>query len=244
LPVTRRDIILCDDLAELSQRAAQQFAQLANPAIEQRGRFDVALSGGSTPRALYALLASAPLSAQITWSRVHLFWGDERCVAPDHPDSNYRMTRESLLERIAIPETNIHRLRGEDDPEAAARAYEAELRRHFGSVAWPRFDLVLLGLGDDGHTASLFPHSAALLETQRWVTATYIETFSSHRLTLTYPVLNNAAQVSFLVGGASKAAAVRAILQSGNDDLPAARVHPSDGTVTWILDRDAAGRLT
>jgi 6-phosphogluconolactonase len=243
--VIRPEIIICRDARELAQRAAEQFVALTEAAIARSGRFAVALSGGSTPRAAYALLASAKFSVE--WSRVHLFWGDERCVPPDHPESNFRMVEEALLAKIRIPPENIHRMPGEKEPEAAAEAYEAELRKFFAVERGgrPRFDLIFLGLGDDGHTASLFPGVAALDEADRWIAAVYVEKFRSYRLTLTLPVLNAAAQMTFLVSGGSKAKIVGQILSSdsSSSDYPAAKVRPSDGRLTWMLDPDAAKEL-
>jgi len=242
-PVTKAEIIICRDVEALSRRAAEQFISLARAAMAAHGNFTVALSGGSTPKALYSLLATEEFSAQLDWRRIHLFFGDERCVAPDHAESNYRMVHESLLAKIAIPGANVHRLRGEDPPPLAAQAYEAELRRHFGAAALPRFDLALLGLGEDGHTASLFPGSLALNEVAGWVAAAYVEKLSAHRLTLTFPLFNNVAQVSFLVAGASKAGVLAAILQDSTADYPAARIKPNAGGLTWFVDHAAAEQL-
>jgi 6-phosphogluconolactonase len=246
-PVSQPEIIICRNARELALRAAEQFVALARSAIARSGRFAVALAGGSTPRAAYALLASPEFSERVDWPRVHLFWGDERCVPPDHADSNYRMVEEALLAKIRIPPENIHRMPGEKEPAAAAAAYEAELRKFFAVErgGWPRFDLIFLGLGEDGHTASLFPGVAALDETDRWVAAVYVEKFRSYRLTLTLPAINAAAQVTFLVSGASKAKIVGEILSSdsSSSDYPAAKVSPSDGRLTWMLDRDAAKDL-
>lgn len=242
-----REIILCRDAAELAQKAAEQWVVLAQQAIANSGRFTVALSGGSTPKTLYSLLASPEYRGRVDWLRVHLFWGDERCVPPDHPESNYRMVREALLGKIEIPPKNIHRMKGEISPEEAAASYEVELAQffHLDPGALPRFDLVLLGLGEDGHTASLFPGSAALQETTRLVTTAYVERLHAHRLTLTLPVLNAAAQVSFLISGASKTTKVQEILGAGaaQVDYPAARIAPADGRLTWFITQDAAGGI-
>ncbi|MGH7887043.1 MAG: 6-phosphogluconolactonase, partial [Candidatus Binatia bacterium] len=199
--MTKRQIIICRDAHELSRKAAQQFVALARQAIAARGRFSVALSGGSTPKALYSLLATGEFSEQLAWRQNDLFWGDERCVAPDHPESNFRMVKEALLSKISIPSENVHRMSGENEPAIAAAAYEAELRQFVSSATekFPRFDLILLGLGEDGHTASLFPGSSALNETERLVATTYVVKLQAHRLSLTFPLINNAAQVSFLI---------------------------------------------
>jgi 6-phosphogluconolactonase len=245
LQVIKLQIIICRDAAELARRAAEQLTARASEAIARAGRFAVALSGGSTPRAVYFLLASPEFRARIDWARVHLFWGDERCVPPDHPESNFRMVQETLLAKIQIPAQNIHRMMGEKDPAEAAAAYEAELKSFFGAAGWPRFDLIFLGLGEDGHTASLFPGTAALDETEHWVTAVYVEKLQSYRVTLTLPVINAAAQATLLVCGASKAKVVREILFSDSTscNYPAARVRPLGGQLTWLIDRDAAKDL-
>jgi 6-phosphogluconolactonase len=245
--VIRPEIIICRDAGELAQRAAEHFAALAEAAIARSGRFAVALSGGSTPRAAYGILASPEFSGRVDWPRVHLFWGDERCVPPDHADSNFRMVEEALLAKIRIPPENIYRMPGEKEPVAAAAVYEAELRKFFAVKrgGWPRFDLIFLGLGDDGHTASLFPGAAALDEADRWVAAVYVEQFRSYRLTLTPPAINAAAQVTFLVSGANKAKIVGEILAAGDgfDDYPAGRMRPTNGRLTWLIDEDAAKDL-
>ncbi|HVO91212.1 MAG TPA: 6-phosphogluconolactonase [Terriglobales bacterium] len=239
-----REIILCRDANELAQKAADQFVVLAGQA---RGRFSVALSGGSTPKALYSLLASPDYRARVDWARVHLFWGDERCVAPDHPESNYRMVREALLSGIPMPPENIHRMAGEIAPENAAAIYAAEIARFFqlDADALPRFDLALLGLGEDGHTASLFPGTSAPNEKHKLVTSVYVERLNAHRLTITLPVINAAAQVSFLVAGESKAAIVNALLgqDSNPAQYPAGQIRPANGKLTWFITQDAGGRI-
>jgi len=196
---------------------------------------------------LYALLASADYNRRIPWNQVHLFWGDERCVPPDHPQSNFRMVRESLLTKIKIPPENVHRMAGEKEPKTAAVEYEEQMMKFFrlSEGTLPRFDLILLGLGEDGHTASLFPGSDALNETKQLVAANFVEKFNAHRLTLTLPVLNHGADVVFLVAGQSKAAVVKEILGKKTDSpvLPAARVMPLDGHLTWLITRDAATAL-
>ncbi len=238
------EIIVCPDAEALARIAAERFAAAAAEAMSRTGRFAVALSGGSTPRALYRLLASPEFRARVDWPRVHFFWGDERCVPPDHPDSNFRMTREVLLDRIEGSERNIHRMPGEQEPALAAAAYAEELRRFFGP-GLPRFDLVLLGLGEDGHTASLFPGTAALNENERLVAAVYVERLRSHRLTLTLPVLNAAAHTIFLVDGASKKEIVAEIFRASGaaEWYPAARIRPADGDLAWLIGADAAGAL-
>lgn len=242
-PVTKPEIIICQNVDDLSRRAAEEFVALAKVAIAAHGRFAVALSGGSTPRALYSLLATSEFSTQLDWRRIHLFFGDERCVPPDHADSNYRMVTESLLGKISIPAANVHRMAGESAPALAAADYAAELAHFFNlqEKTPPRFDLVYLGLGEDGHTASLFPESSALTECARWVASTYVAKLAAHRLTLTLPVINQAAEVSFLIAGQSKAAMVKTILAGSTNDYPAAQVCPSDGRLCWFMTQDAAG---
>lgn len=230
----------------LAEAAAQAVAGAAEEAVSQTGRFTLALSGGSTPRRLYARLASPPFRSRIDWARLDVFWGDERCVPPDHPDSNYRLADESLLSKVPIPPEQIYRMRGEDsDPERAALDYSQELMRVFSLKPGehPRLDLVLLGLGADGHTASLFPGSPALNENRRLAVATYAEPIKAYRLTLTLPVLNAAAQVIFLVSGVEKAEVLRAVLQDRpSPSRPASLVRPERGTL-WFVDRAAASRL-
>jgi 6-phosphogluconolactonase len=242
-------VTLCETPEVVASTAAGRFVVLARTAIATRGRVCIALAGGQTPEALYRLLAQAPCRDAIDWNRVEILWGDERCVPPDHPDSNYRMAREALLGRVPIPADNVHRMRGGMlDSIAAAREYEEVLRRvcrvHVDVL--PRLDLCLLGLGPDGHTASLFPASPAVRERKRWVRAGWVEKLGSWRLTLTPPVINNARHVLFLVTGRDKAEAVRAVLQgpAEPDHLPAQIVRAARGRVEWLLDRDAAGRLS
>jgi 6-phosphogluconolactonase len=241
------EIIVCRDVDELNRKAAAQFIALANHASAHSGRFAAALSGGSTPKALYTLLASPDYRDRVDWSRIHFFWGDERCVPPDHAESNFRMTHEALLARINLPAENIHRMTGEIEPGQAAAAYEAELQKFFGLVRGevPRFDLIFLGLGEDGHTASLFPGSAALDEKDRLVATAYVDKLQAHRLTLTLPVINAAAQVTFLVAGQSKVGIVKELLGSDGSTAnhPAAKIHPLDGRLTWLIAADAAALL-
>lgn len=204
----------------------------------------VVLSGGSTPRVLYELLAdpAEPFREQIAWDETHFFFGDERHVPPDHPESNYRMVDEAMFSRVPVPAANIHRIPAENPvADAAANAYESDLRRFFGE-AIPVFDVILLGLGEDGHTASLFPHSPALNETERLVVAPYVEKLNSYRITLTLPVLNNGKSVIFLVTGASKARALREVIFSNKQTnlYPAQAISPTSGAVSWLVDKAAA----
>lgn len=245
--MNKPEIIICDDAEELSRKAAAQFTSIADSAIARAGRFAVALSGGSTPKALYSLLASSAYRDRLDWSRVHIFFGDERCVPPDHAESNYRMVEEALLSKIQMTVRNIHRMAGEKEPRQAAEDYGSELRDFFalGPGQWPRFDLVLLGLGEDGHTASLFPGSAALHDQEHLVAPAYVEELKAHRLTLTLPVINNAEEIIFLIAGAGKSAIVEHLLGADSKpfEYPAGQVRPSNGQITWLLTRDAAGGI-
>lgn len=245
MPSTRTIEVLAS-AADLFHAAAEEFVRAARTAIGAQGRFTVALSGGSTPKALYSLLATN--YAGFAWNRIFLFFGDERHVPPTDPESNYRMVNESLLTKIAIPAENVFRVPAEDpDAAAAASEYEAQLRRFFElkSGELPRFDLILLGLGPDGHTASLFPDSPALNEESRLVVANWVAKFNAHRITFTFPVLNRAAEVTFLASGADKADMVRQVLEGKNTPLlPSQRVQPSDGKLLWMLDEAAAAKLT
>jgi len=237
------EIKIAPDAVTLAHEAAQEFHRLAEAAVQQQGRFAVALSGGNTPRSVYSLLASEP--KQLPWERIHIFFGDERHVPPDHPDSNFRMASESLLSKVPIPEKNIHRIHAELDAEPAAAEYDQDLRDFFGLVnqGWPRFDLIFLGIGEDGHTASLFPGSKALTETSSRVTANWVEKFKTFRITLTFPVLNHAAEVVFLVSGASKAQILSEILRPGVQKYPAQSVQPQNGRLLWLVDEDAGSLL-
>ncbi len=229
------EIVVLPDPEALAREATDRFVALARSAIAAHGRFTVALSGGSTPKALYEQLVAQP----VEWQHVHVFWGDERCVPPDHPDSNYGMAQRALLSHIDIPAQNVHRLKGELDPAQAAQQYEAELRTVFG--AQPRFDLILLGMGADAHTASLFPGTPALHEQQRWVAAHYVDKLQANRVTLTPPIINQAAAVIFLIAGNDKAAALRSVWHGPHDPdrFPAQIVAPTAGRVIWLVDQAA-----
>ncbi|HEV8672729.1 MAG TPA: 6-phosphogluconolactonase [Methylomirabilota bacterium] len=243
-------VVVLDDPAALADEAAGRVAAAARETVAAQGRFAVALSGGTTPRALFERLAGPPWRHEVPWSRAEVFWGDERWVPPDHPESNYRMARAALLDPVGIPPERVHRIAGEAaDPAAAAAAYEAEIARVLGGVPGERppvFDLVLLGMGADGHTASLFPGTAALAERRRWVVANAVPGLGTHRITLTLPILNRAARVLFLVAGADKAATLREVLEGPVDPqrLPAQAVRPEAGHLVWLVDRAAAAALT
>jgi len=231
--------------ADLFHAAAEEFVRVGNAAIARHDRFTVALSGGSTPKTLYSLLAKE--HARFTWRKTFLFFGDERHVPPDHPESNYRMVNESLLTKISMPPKNVHRVPAENrDAHAAAAEYEENLHKFFElrTGEFPVFDLILLGLGTDGHTASLFPNSQALKEQSRLVVANWVEKFNAYRITFTYPVLNHASEVLFLASGADKVQVVSVVLEGENNPpYPAQRVRPTDGKLLWMLDQAAADRL-
>jgi len=223
---------------ELSRQIAEAMVEIIDDAVHRRGHCTVALSGGNTPRTLYGLLASE-FRERIPWARIQIFWGDERYVPADHANSNYRMARETLLDRVPCPASNIHAMPTHiAPPEAAAAAYAETLREHFADSP-PKFDLVLLGLGADGHTASLFPGSEALAETTQWVVATRAPLEPAIRLTLTMPVLNQAANLFVLVAGSDKVEALRHV-RSGTTDpriYPAAGLRPIDGRLMWWVAR-------
>lgn len=239
-----RQVSIFPDIDALSRAAAERFVSLSKSAIRARGMFAAALSGGSTPRRLYSFLGSSPYCENISWKGVHLFWVDERCVAPSHGDSNYKLIADELLLRAAIPEENIHRIHGEEEPGPAAERYDEELHRFFAPSRNPVFDLVVLGAGADGHTASLFPGSALLQERTRAVVPVYREKPGINRVSLTLPVLNRAANILFLVSGSDKADMVYEVLANENrKQYPAGRVQPTDGECSWFIDKAAASKL-
>jgi 6-phosphogluconolactonase len=240
-----REILVLNSPADLYEAAAREFTQAAKAAVGARGRFSVALSGGSTPRGLFTLLASTQ-TPEVPWDRVCFFWGDERHVPPEDRDSNYGMANQALLSLVPVRRENVFRVRGEEkDAAQAARDYERELSDFFSLQPgqFPRFDLVLLGMGPDGHTASLFPGSAALQEKNRLVVANWVEALKTDRITLTFPVLNSAAYVLFLVAGADKAPALTRVFEDPDSHLPAQRIQPDKGRCRWLVDRPAAGGL-
>ena len=239
------EIRVYPNLDVLSQAAADFFLKLAEQSIKESGRFTVALSGGSTPQPLYQNLSSKRRQHKLDWGKTHLFWGDERCVPPDHPDSNYRMAREILLSQIEVPERNIHRVPTEMDPRMAAFSYEERLRAFFKDPL-PQFDLVLLGMGDDGHTASLFPHSAGLNEEERWFIANFAPERETWRLTLTKNAINAARNIAVLVAGSSKAGMLSKVLEGDYEpaEKPIQLISPTAGKMTWFVDQDAAQGLS
>lgn len=251
------------DAATLAQRAARHFVEMAEAAVAARGRVRIAISGGSTPKAAFQLLAdpAQPWRARMPWDKLELYWVDERCVPPDHPDSNFRMTREAMLDHVPLAPGQIHRMEGELDPEIAAARYEAELRNGFRlegaetlrfstpqtkTSPWgPRFDLVQLGMGPDGHTASLFPHTAALEELSRLAVANHVQNKDAWRITLTRPVINQGASVFFVIGGGDKAQILKEVMTGPRDPerLPSQFISPAGGILTLILDKAAAALL-
>jgi 6-phosphogluconolactonase len=245
-PETSSHVRIFDDVAEVAEAAAKAFIAVARAAIAERGRFTVALAGGSTPKRAYELLASEDYESRIDWSKAHIFFGDERCVPPGDAESNYRMANEALLARVALPPVNIHRMNGVGDAVANARLYEDEMRTYFNDAMWPRLDLVLLGLGEDGHTASLFPGTQALNEEVAWVAANWVEKIGAYRITLTPPAINHARHLVFVVTGENKAEPLREVLESENDPvrLPAQLIKPVDGSLEWFIDKAASTRLS
>ena len=244
------EIRIVPDLAALSREAARRFVGLAQQGVHERGRFTVALSGGTTVEPLHALLASEPSRHLMPWDQIHIFWGDERCLPVEHPENNFRMAHDALLSRVPIPTASIHRVPVEQGaPEAVALAYERTLRDFFAleeEKAVPEFDLICLGLGTDGHAASLFPRSDALRERHRWVVATAGGMPRRPRVSLTIPVLNRARHLVWLVAGSRKAAIVRSVLEgpASPDDLPAQQIRPIHTSPLWLIDRAAARLLT
>lgn len=224
----------------LASEGAERFANLATEAIEQRGRFSVALSGGHTPEKMFQLLAQDPYRSRVPWEKVEIFFGDERCVPPDSVESNYRTANESLLRKVPIPGDNVYRMRGEIDPNAAAIEYGQLLKEKFGVGG---LDLIFLGMGPDGHTASLFPGTEALKEARHRCVANYVPKLSAWRITMTAPFINRAGTVLFLVGGADKAQRVSEVLEGPADTerLPSQLIRPQPGMLVWLLDAGAAG---
>jgi 6-phosphogluconolactonase len=240
------EIRIVNTQADLFQAAAEEFLSQGNQAIAARGKFTVALSGGSTPRGLFRLLASGSIPS-IPWDKIFFWWSDERHVPPGDPESNYGMANEALLSKVPVPAGNVFRVRAEEkDAKVAASDYEQALRRFFALSPgeFPRFDLIYLGIGPDGHTASLFPGSAGLEEKSRLVIANWVEKFKTDRITFTYPVLNASACVMFLVSGPDKAAILREVLENPDRGLPCQQVRPGHGRLVWLLDRAAAGALS
>jgi 6-phosphogluconolactonase len=239
------NIFVFDTPEQLAQAAAERFVECAHELDNKRDRFTVALAGGNTPKRVYELLATERFKNRIEWSHVHFFFGDERAVPPDHPDSNYAMAYEALISRVPIPAKNVFRIIGEGNAHENARLYENQLKTFFAGVTWPCFDLVFLGMGEDGHTASLFPGSDALNEKSKWVVATKLEQSGQERITLTVPVFNHAARVIFLVTGEEKARTLAEVLhpKEGSDSLPAQEIQLVAGKLEWLVDNAAASLL-
>jgi len=243
------DLLVVADQAALAQEAAKRVVAIAEEAVARCDRFTVALSGGSTPKRLYSLLTMEPYTTSLPWQKTHVFWTDERAVSPEHPDSNFGMARATLLSRVPIPANQVHRMQAERaDLDKAASEYQAEIAKTFAAQPPdepPAFDLVLLGLGTDGHPASLFPYTPALQETKRWVASNYIPELKANRLTLTPPILNRASMILFLVSGGDKAAVLQAVLEGSHDPerLPAQLIRPVAGRLVWLVDQAAASRL-
>ncbi len=249
MPASERNIHIYPTSQSLLEAAAQHLVHHARQAITARNAFTIALAGGSTPQGLYARLAAPPFHSQLDWTKIRFFWGDERHVPPDHADSNYRMAHEALLSHLPISMAQIHRVPSElPDVHTAADQYEAMLRKQFevSEPESPCFDFILLGMGPDAHTASLFPGTPALHETRRLVAAPWVETFQTSRITFTPVLLNHARHVTFLICGNAKAKTLHAVLEGPfqPDVLPAQIIRPQAGTLTWFVDQEAAGELT
>ena len=239
------NIFVFESPEQLALAAAERFVEYSNELGDMTERFSVALAGGNTPRRVYELLATERFKSRVEWPQVYLFFGDERCVPPEHPDSNYAMAYEALISRAPIPAKNVHRIVGEGNANENALAYEYQLRTFFAGLTWPRFDLVLLGMGEDGHTASLFPDSAALKEMSRWVAPTRNEQSGQERITLTVPAFNHARRIMVLVTGKKKAQRLKEVLrpQPGSEQLPIQTITPINGMLEWLVDADAASLL-
>ncbi|MGA3065756.1 MAG: 6-phosphogluconolactonase [Tepidisphaeraceae bacterium] len=240
--MTAQEIQVVPDASALAQAAAEQILAIAPIAARERGVFSIALSGGSTPKILFELLASDSWRNRFDWNTWEIYFGDERCVPPDHPDSNYRMARLALLDRVPLDPAKIHRMKGEADPQEAAKEYGQLLKQKFGDDG---LDLILLGMGDDGHTASLFPGTAALAEKEHRCVANFVPKLGVWRLTFSAPFINRARQVIALISGAAKAQRLERVLQGPRDptNLPIQMIQPTSGKLLWLLDAPAAGMM-
>ena len=236
------NVTVFPDGEAIARAVAVKFVELSKAAIAANGRFSVALAGGSTPKRTYEILATDEFRGQVDWPNVHAFFGDERCVVPDHADSNFRMAIEALLKHVPA---QVYRMKGEGDAANHAAEYESELRSFFAGADWPRFDLVMFGMGDDGHTLSLFPGTTALSETSAWCVSNWVEKFNTFRITMTAPAVNHAAQLIFSVTGANKASRMVEVLRGPfePDRLPSQLIKPTEGRLDWYLDKDAAAEL-
>ena len=250
MELSKSAIQIVADVEAISRKAAEIIMGLMAETLNTKTHFSIALSGGSTPKSLFTLLADdVSLRTQVDWDKVHFFWGDERHVPPDHPDSNFRMAYEAMLSKVPVQETNIHRVRAEEqDASKAAEEYEDELRTFFNLKPGelPYFDCVLLGMGPDGHTASLFPGTEALHEQKRLVVSNWVEKFQSHRITLTAQAINNADCIIFLVSGEEKAEVLREVLEGENNPelFPSQLIKPNHGKLLWLVAQSAATKLT
>jgi 6-phosphogluconolactonase len=244
------DVRILSNIDAIAKRAAQDFVQSATQSVSEKGSFTVALAGGSTPKALYSLLASdAALRSQVPWDKMSMYFGDERSVGPDHADSNFRMATETMLSKVPLKPEQVFRIKGEyKDTEKAAQEYEEVLRTSFkiAEGQFPRFDLVFLGIGNEGHTASLFPGTKALHESKRLVARNWVGKLYTNRITLTAPAINNAARVIFMITGADKALALKGILEGPYEpeQLPAQLIQPPNGKLLWLVDTVAGGMLS
>lgn len=241
-----REIKIFPTVEDLNRFAANEFVRLSRESIKNRGQFTVALSGGSTPKKLFTRLASDEFRSQINWQNVQIFFGDERCVPPDSDESNFRMANENMLSKVEVPPENIHRfLTEESDAKAVAEKMESEIRKvlELKNNEFPRFDLIFLGMGADGHTASLFPETSALKEDKRIVVENYVEKSETFRLTFALPTLNNARNVIFLIAGEDKAEVLKEVLENETVKYPSQLVQPTNGNLLFLLDEKAAGKL-
>jgi len=239
------EILICADSAELAREAARRFAEMADAFTNDAGRFTVALSGGSTPKAMFQVLADKPFADALPWRSIYLFWGDERSVPPDHADSNYRMAYEALLSRVPIPRENIFRIPAEDEDHKRAAANYSENLRTFFAAERPGLDLIFLGMGPDGHTASLFPGTTALCANDRIAVANYVDKLQSWRITLTADTINRARNIIFLVAGADKAPALKEVIEGPRnpEQFPSQLIEASHGALLWMVDEAAAKLL-
>ena len=242
---SQSNIFVFETPEQLALAAVERFVVYSNELRDMTESFSVALAGGNTPRQVYELLATEEFKNRVEWPQAHFFFGDERCVPPEHPDSNYTMAYEALISRVPIPAKNVHRIIGEGNANENALTYENQLRTFFAGLPWPRFDLVLLGMGEDGHTASLFPDSAALKEMSRWVVATRNKPSGQERITLTVPVLSHARRIMVLVTGKKKAQRLKEVLRPkpGSEQLPVQAITPIKGMLEWLVDAEAASLL-
>jgi len=231
------------DLETVSKKAADMFLEMSEKYIAAKGRFAVALSGGSTPKRFYELLGTEPYIRSIGWRHIHFFWADERCVPPEHQDSNFRLAFDAFLSKVPLPEKNIHRIKGEEEPQKEAREYERDIRRFFSEADYPVFDLITLGIGEDGHTASLFPGSQILKEEEHLADFVAEKAQSHSRITLTLPALNHAENILVLVSGENKAIVVKKVVEERDPSLPASLLTKGKGHLFFLLDRDSAQLL-